>query len=199
MRGRHSVRAILISAIAVLVGCGIDIDETPRDIAVDERRDLTDTGSVDLTPPVGGRRIFLVTGDGSTSLLRSVSRDVGSSPAEMLTALLGGPTTSEQNSGLRTAIPAGTLLIGVGFVAQGTLEIDVSRAIFDATGDALIDAVAQLVYTAREIDGVIDVVIRVDGAVQRWPRGDGSLDDGPLTIYDYPDRVFTTQPDFPGI
>lgn len=193
-------RAIAVALAAwALAGCGIDIDEIPRDIAVDQRGDLSDAGSIDVTPPVGGRRIFLVTGDGTASLLRSVPRDVGASPAEVLTALLSGPTANEQASGLRTAIPPGTLLLGVNFVAQGTLELNISRSIFEATGDELIDAVAQIVYTAHEIDTVDEVILRVDGEAQRWPRGDGSLDDGPLTIYDYPDRAFTTQPDFPGV
>lgn len=201
MSARRRPVAIAVAALALsaLAACGIDIDAAPRDVAVDQRRDLSDPGSGDQVPPVGGRRIFLVTGDASASLLRSVPRDVGPSPAETLTALLGGPTASEQDAGFRTAIPPGTLLLGVNFIAQGSLEVDISRAIFEATGDELIDAVAQLVYTAHELDGVDEVVLRVDGAAQRWPRGDGSLDAGPLTIYDYPGRVFTTQPDFPTV
>lgn len=183
----------------VAPACAIQVDDTPRDVAIDQRGELTDSDPIDLTPPVGGRRIFLVTGDDTTSLLRSVPRNVGPSAAEMLTALLSGPTTGEQDAGLRSAIPAGTLLLGVGFVGRGSLEVNISRSIFDATGDELIDAVAQIVYTAHEIEGVVQVVLQVDGSAQQWPRGDGSLDDGPLTIYDYPDRVFTTQPDFPGV
>lgn len=195
------VRAVVavIAASLLMAGCAIEVDTGARDIAVDQRGNLSDAGSSNQTPPVGGRRIFLVTGDDTTSLLRSVPRDVGATPAEILTALLGGPTAGERAEGLRTAIPAGTLLLGVNFVAQGSLEVNISRSIFDATGDQLIDAIAQIVYTAHEIDGVDTVVLRVDGADQQWPRGDGSLDDGSLTIYDYPARVFSTQPDFPGV
>lgn len=195
---RHG-RLALPLCVALLAGCAIDIDATPRDVAIDQRGDLSDAGSLNVTPPVGGRRIFFVTGDRNASLLRSVPRDVGSSPPEILTALVSGPTSGEQDQGLRTSVPSGTLLLAVDFVARGSLEVNISRAIFDATGDDLINAVAQFVYTAHEIEGVESVVLKVDGAPQRWPRGDGSLDDGPLTIYDYPDRVFTTQPDFPGV
>jgi hypothetical protein len=194
------VRRLAVAVVlAMSAGCAVEIDVSPRDIASDQQGDLSEAGPVDESPPVGGRRIFLVTGDGTNSLLRSVPRDVGPSAAETLTALLSGPSSGEQNSGLRTAIPSGTLLLGVGFVARGSLEVNVSRTIFEATGDGLIDAVAQIVYTAHDIDGVDQVLLRVDGAAQQWPRGDGSLDDGALTIYDYPARVFSTQPDFPTV
>jgi hypothetical protein len=191
----------LVLALVALVGCGLQPDDLPRDIAEDQRGDLSDAGSVGDDSPVGGRRIFLVSADstGSTSLLRSVPRDVGSSPTEVLTALLAGPTVTEQATRLRSAIPQGTLLVDVEFVSQGTLQIDLSSAIFDATGDSLIDAVAQVIYTANELDGVEQVLLRVDGQTQQWPRGDGALVNGPLTIYDYPGRAVTTQPDFPAV
>lgn len=200
--GNAVTRALVLAvALVVLVGCGPQPDDLPRDIAEDQRGDLSEVGSVGADSPVGGRRIFLVSADttGSTSLLRSVPRDVGSSPTEVLTALLAGPTVTEQATRLRSAIPQGTLLVDVEFVAQGTLRIDLSSAIFDATGDSLIDAVAQVIYTANELDGVDQVVLRVDGQPQQWPRGDGALVNRPLTIYDYPGRALTTQPDFPAV
>ncbi len=192
---------VLVAVLAALVGCGLQPDDLPRDIAEDQRGDLSEVGSVGEGSPVGGRRIFLVSADstGSTAQLRSVPRDVGSSPTEVLTALLAGPTVTEQATRLRSAIPPGTLLVDVEFVSQGTLQIDLSSAIFDATGDSLIDAVAQVIYTSNEIEGVEQVLLRVDGQAQQWPRGDGALVNGPLTIYDYPGRAVTTQPDFPAV
>jgi hypothetical protein len=196
-------RRVAVACLFVLVaaGCGLQPDDLPRDIAEDQRGDLSEVGSVGEDSPVGGRRVFLVSADstGSTALLRSVPRDVGSNPTEVLTALLAGPTVTEQATRLRSAIPQGTLLVDVEFVAQGTLQVDLSSAIFDATGDSLIDAVAQVVYTSNELDGVEQVVLRVDGQPQQWPRGDGALVNRPLTIYDYPGRAVTTQPDFPAV
>jgi spore germination protein GerM len=196
------VRVVALAlALLALAGCGLQPDDLPRDIAEDQRGDLSEVVSGGDDSPVGGRRIFLVSADstGSTSLLRSVPRDVGSSPTEVLTALLAGPTITEQATRLRSAIPQGTFLVDVEFVAQGTLQVDLSSAIFDATGDSLIDAVAQVIYTANEIEGVDQVLLRVDGQPQQWPRGDGALVNGPLTIYDYPGRAVTTQPDFPAV
>ena len=203
-RRRHAARlvrlAVAVAVLAVAAGCGVADEEIPRDIPPAQRGDLSDPSSAAGVSPAGGRRIFFVLADGGqASVLRSVARDVGDSPAEVMTSLLSGPTAAEQASRLRTAIPEGTLLLGAQFVSQGTLQIDLSATIFDATGDALIDAVAQVVYTSNEIEGVDRVLLRVDGQEQRWPRGDGTLVSGPLTVFDYPGRVFTTQPDFPAL
>ena len=68
-----------------------------------------------------------------------------------------------------------------------------------ASGEDLIDALAQLVFTSSELDGVRQVRILVDGTGQLWPVGDGTLSSQPLTVYDYPGRVATAQPDYPAI
>ena len=74
-----------------------------------------------------------------------------------------------------------------------------SDSLFDATGDDLVSALAQLVLTLCEINGVQRVVVVVDGVAHDWPRGDGTLTDSPLTDYDYPGRATSSQPDYPGI
>ena len=43
------------------------------------------------------------------------------------------------------------------------------------------------------------VRLRVDGENQGWPTGDGEVTDRPLTIYDYPEFLETSQPDFPAL
>ena len=79
------------------------------------------------------------------------------------------------------------------------MRVDVSAEIFQATGDDLVSAVAQIVLSLAEIDGVERVSLVVDGAVVEWPRGDGSLTSEPLTIYDYPGRAVSSQPDYPAV
>ena len=66
-------------------------------------------------------------------------------------------------------------------------------------GRLLIDAVAQIVYTVSEIDGVHDVAITVEGAPQRWPTADGSLQSAPLSVYDFPGLVTSAQPEYPAV
>jgi spore germination protein GerM len=79
------------------------------------------------------------------------------------------------------------------------VKVDVSSDIFGATGDDLVSAIAQIVLTLAEVDGVERILIVVDGLPQEWPRGDGSLTSEPLTEFDYPGRAASSQPPYPGI
>ncbi len=69
--------------------------------------------------------------------------------------------------------------------------------IFEATGATLVDALAQIVFTLSELTNVRGVRLQVEGADQEWPTGDGSLSDAPLTVFDFPERNPTSQPDYP--
>jgi len=81
----------------------------------------------------------------------------------------------------------------------GELRVDVSSELGELSGEALVAAVAQLVFTASELDGVQSVKILIDGADQQWPAGNGELQSLPLTIYDYPGLVLSSQPAYPAI
>ena len=61
------------------------------------------------------------------------------------------------------------------------------------------DAVAQIVFTGSELDGVRTVRIRVDGQTRDWPDGRGELQRRPLTVYDYPGLAESAQPPYPPI
>jgi hypothetical protein len=43
------------------------------------------------------------------------------------------------------------------------------------------------------------VQLRIDGQERVWPLGNGELTDRPLTRYDYPGLVESSQPAFPAI
>ena len=79
------------------------------------------------------------------------------------------------------------------------MTVEVSDAFGDLTPEALRLAVAQIVATASEIDGVEAVQLRIDGTARVWPLGSGELTDRPLTVYDYPGLIESTQPAFPAI
>lgn len=195
---RRQLLAACLGAVT-LAACGVQTDEAPRDIADAQRGRLgTSTGSGGGAAS-GTERIYLVgpAASGEVPLLEPVARTAGS-PTELLEALLAGANSAELEQQFRSAIPAGTELNSVGLQA-GTLRIDLSTALQEASGDDLIDALAQLVFTAAELDGVRQVRVLVDGDPQLWPVGDGTLSGEPLTVYDYPGRVATAQPDYPAI
>jgi spore germination protein GerM len=129
-------------------------------------------------------------------LLRTVLRDVDSTPEAVLEELIKGPNPSEQDAGIRTAIPSALTLWSARPVA-GTLNVDVSSEILDLPSTALRYAVAEIVYTASELDGVDAVRLRVDGEIRAWPDGAGVTQTVPLTVYDFPGMAESAQPPFP--
>jgi spore germination protein GerM len=188
-------------AVGLLAACGIANDRTPRDIAPDDRPDAAESSTPPEAQPGAGPNVYLVApqAPGEPSRLRAVGREVAQAPTNLVNALLAGPTPEDQSNRLRTAIPPGTLLRTASRTSNGIMVVDVSQQILQATGDALIDAVAQLVFTATELEGVSGVRLLVDGEQREWPRGDGSQTADALTRFDYPERNPTSQPDYPAL
>jgi spore germination protein GerM len=196
----------LIAVAAVLAACGIDADSHPRDISGTRQQELAAIGRSNDQAPAGGSRVFLVDGAGGQDpVLRAVAREVPSEPdaliglSTLINALFEGPTASERARRLRTAIPAGTELIDADFEGPGTVSLDLSANILDASGDSLVAAVAQIVYTLGQLDNIEGVQLKVEGEARQWPTGDGTLTSAPLTVYLYPGRAASTQPDYPAL
>jgi hypothetical protein len=195
VRRRAAIVGLVLGLL--VVGCGIPDDASPRDV-----QDREELGGPVPAPPVGGDgagpQVYFLAGD-TDDHLQPARRDVASAATPLMTELLGGLTSAEIGRRWRTAIPAETVLRGTSMQADGTLEVDLSDAFFEATGDAQIEAVAQVVFTGAGLAGVEQVRLLVEGEARAWPRGDGSLDDQPLTVYDYPELNPTSQPDYPPI
>jgi len=203
---RHSrfyvPRCALVVGLMLMVAasCSIDPEATPREIAVGDRRDLLVNIDQAAGAAVGSGRIYLLSPEilGQPRTLQSVARDIENTPAAAMKALFEGPNTDELTALLRSAIPSGTRLLGV--TQDGAeLVVNVSNELQQLTGDALIDGVAQIVLTASGIKGVSSVSIAVDGVPQQWPAGSGTLQSEPLTRYDFPNRVVSSQPAFPTV
>jgi len=194
VRPRRGLAGLVLAA-ASLTACGIPNEATPRVIRPDDRLAF-DTGPA---PQPGNERspkvYFLGTINGSDRL-QSTSRDVAANPTAVMNELLKGVTADERARRLRSVVPSGTRLLGVS--QQGRLlVVDLSKEFFQATGEAQIEAVAQIVLTARALDGVDRVQILVDGAPREWPRGDGTLTSEPLTEFAFPEVAPSSQPDQP--
>lgn len=194
MRGLAS----LVVALAFLAGCSIQPDASPNDLPAERADVFGDVATGDEA--AGTNRIYLLapTDPEEAQRLRSVQRDVPTTPASVLVSLLAGPNTTERDTLLDTAIPADVQLRAARPVGQ-VLTVDLNDAFGELTPDGLRLAVAQIVSTATEIDGVEAVQLRVDGAPRVWPLGNGELTDRPLTRFDYPGLVESSQPSFPAI
>jgi spore germination protein GerM len=194
---KASIAALLL--VVALGGCSISPENAPRDIPVDQR------GQLELADPsageaTGASRIFLVTASGPDNgqPLRSVLRDVPAEPEAVLQALLAGPNEGEFDAELRSAIPDDEELLAARLVA-GTLNVDLTGTIQSLPPGTLILAVAQIVFTASEVDGVRSVRLRIQAEDASWPDGFGELQSRPLTVYDFPGMAVSAQPAYPPI
>lgn len=192
------LRALGVLVVLSTTACGIASDDGPRDIPPADQVELGFGGDSNAGAAIGTARVYFLSPEvvGQAALLESVARDVDETPTALLQALLAGPNQTEQSNQFRTALPVGTVLIDArrqGFV----LRVDLSDNVLELSGQVLITAIAQIVFTASEIDGVRGVTILVAGADQQWPVGSGELTSAPLTVYDYPGLVPSSQPDYP--
>jgi hypothetical protein len=203
MRSRaRLVRGVAaVTALALLGACSIGADASPRDIDVSDRPELSSPSSPGGGDARGTARIYLIgpSDQIGTGQLQAVQRDVPEAPLALLTVLLAGPNTDEVNEQLRTAIPAGTTVHSADLRDDGVVDVDLSSSIQQLSGDVLIDAIAQIVFTVSELDGARAVRLMVDGASRQWPAGDGELQRDPLTVYDFPGFLASVQPDYPAV
>lgn len=190
----------LIASLLVLGACGISTDDAPRNIPAADQRPLGVDTLRNVGVATGSARVYLLSPDavGQAQSLVAVARDVEQAPDELLAALFDGPNSDEVSRQLRTALPP-EIELRSSRLQGGVLRLDVSEELLQLSGQVLVAAVAQMVFTASELRGVRSVSISVDGAEQQWPSGNGDLQSAPLTVYDYPGFVQSSQPAFPAI
>lgn len=193
-------RVLLLAGVITLAGsaCSVREDAEPRIIPAEQRNDVNEIATGEEAE--GASRIYLLSPVGTEEQiqLRSVPRNEAVSPADLLASLLRGANEAETSAGLSTAIPA-DLEIKSARTVGTRLTIDINDAFNELSDNGLRQALAQLVATAGEIGQVQQVRLRVDGENQGWPTGDGVITDRPLSIYDYPGFLETSQPAFPSL
>lgn len=193
---RLTVRLIVLTLI--LASCGISADDGPREI-IDRGQASIDTASATAAgASTGSARIYLLSSEvaGQERTIEPVARNVRSTAADVLSALLSGPNATELDQQLRTAIPADTRLLGTRRVGD-VLAVDLSEEIEQVTGEVLKQAIGQIVFTALEVPGVSAVRITVEGRSKQWPAANGALQELALTEFEYPGLRRSTQPPFP--
>ncbi len=198
VRRRRAVATV--GVLAVLAGCAIQPDAAPRDIPEEDRGSFgAETATGDVT--AGSSLIFLSAPHetGTPQLLRSAMRDVPSTAAAVVRSLLAGPEPDRTRRRIRHRDPRDPARCNSVRTPGSVATIDINDALDELDAVDLRYAVAQIVFTVAAIDNVDAVLIRVDGEVRAWPRGDGELTSDPLTPYDYPGLVESTQPAYPAV
>ena len=184
---------------AMVIGCSFGPESQSQMIPESQQQNFDEATSSNEVG-IGFGRVYLQRSESTGgSVLTGVQRNISSDPLNIVQVLLSGPTKAEQDAGLRSAIPASTEVLSARYVATDLVKVDLTDEIFKATGDDLVSSIAQIVLTLGDITGIERVIIVVNGQVNEWPKGDGSLTSQPLTAYDFPGRASSSQPAFPAI
>jgi spore germination protein GerM len=193
MSRRVLVLALGLYGAAALAGCGVPSDSAPRALpgdAVPAELLASDPVSTTTTVPVGTStrvRIYLVGGGGASEHLVAVERLVQAPPTveRVLSALIRGPNREEAGRGLRSAILPGTILNSA-LVESNIAIVDlVKSAIAVNSSTDLILALAQMVYSATELQGVGGVRFTLDGDRAKVPTGTGIQSETPVSRASY--------------
>lgn len=187
---------VLTAAALTLASCSISEDAVPRAISEDPADGFGVVAGG--AAAAGDRVIYLLAPLGAEEQrrLRAVRRETSSDPREVLQELVNGENVEENAAGLNSAIPA-DLEIQSARTVGTRLTVDINDALSELSEIGLLQALAQIVATATEIEQVQQVRLRVNGDNRAWPTGDGEVSELPLTIYDFPEFLETSQPGFP--
>ena len=192
---------MLLVAAITMAGCGITPDTAPRDI----EKVIASEGDGKGEAAIGTGQIFLVDADagGVGAGLVSVKRDVDAAadlnPSAVLAVLFAGPNSLEQGNDITTALPVGMKLLRWSPRSGGVVAVDLTDGLRQLTGEQLILGLAQIVYTVAALEGLSGVRVTIEGVPTSWPDVNGRLQSDPLTVYDYPGLVGTSQPAFPAV
>jgi spore germination protein GerM len=192
---------LLIATVVLSISassCAIQEDAEPQNVPPEERGNFGELATGEAA--VGASRIYLLSpiGPDEQSSLRAVPRSEATNPEQLLNSLLAGANEDESALGISTAIPADLEILDARAVGP-RLTVDINDALNELSDLGLRQALAQIVATASEIDRIEQVRLQVNGQNQGWPTGDGEVTDRPLTIFDYPGFLESSQPDVPAL
>jgi len=104
-------------------------------------------------------------------------------------ALLDGPTSDERLTGLASAVPPGTKLIGIG-IHDGVATVDLTSEFQSGAGSRSMQLrLAQVVYTLTQFPTVQKVLFRLDGSPVNVFSSEGIVLDHAVGRSDYVDLL----------
>jgi spore germination protein GerM len=184
-----------MALLLVATGCGLSVEDEPRELAADDvPGDLLtprSTTTTSTTTPAVTRtvQIYLVDSD---ARLASVDRELPDpvTVVDLIRSLLDGATDQESERGIRSVIASTTELLS-SQRRDRTVVLNFSADFAIPQGEGGITSVAQVVFTATELEGISGVTFELDGVPTEVPRGDGTLTSDPLFRSDFPQRAPT--------
>jgi spore germination protein GerM len=142
-------------------------------------------------------RVYFFRGDKVDVAHRSVPATQSVATAAM-TQMLAGPTPADQASGLSSAIPAATRLLGIN-MTENTATVDLSGDFASGGGSLSMAArLAQVTYTLTQFPSVTQVAFRLDGKPVTVFGGEGIVLDHPSTRASFETLTPPILAEFPG-
>ena len=160
MRTGPVTRRVLAATAALLLaatGCGIPLDSAPRNAPVESKP----SPKSEATTVEGGFGAWIyLTHDGR--LLATFREVKDRRPATILDSLLLAVPANEVARGYVTQIPTGTKALAVRRTDQSII-VDLDSTFNDVIGAARQKAIAQIVFTMTDLEGVSGVRFAVEG------------------------------------
>ena len=104
-----------------------------------------------------------------------------------INALVAGPTRAERTSGVTTAVPSGTRLLGIS-IAKGVATVDLTSEYQSGGGSLSMQMrLGQVVYTLTQFPTVKTVLFQLDDAPVNVFSGEGIILENPVGRSDYKD------------
>jgi N-acetylneuraminic acid mutarotase len=174
----------------VLAGCGsqkaVSLGPPPSE------SDRTGTGPSGTETPAGvSLQVWFARGEQLVSEQRTHAETPRVATAAV-EALLAGPTAAERASGITTAIPDGTRLLGIS-IKGGVATVDLTSEYQSGGGSLSMQVrLGQVVYTLTQFPTVKTVRFELDGAPVNVFSGQGIVLDHPVGRSDYRDLLLGT-------
>lgn len=188
MRVRTALALLVAGLLVAIAGCGVPVDDSPRAVAPDEiPEELVAAPTTTTATPGGGTdaQLFFIEAQEGSSVLRLEETILPDLTARTVLDALVSTVPEDLPEGVTSSIPEGTAILDTS-LDDGVLTVDLSEEFEDVSGDLLIQALAQLVFTATASAGVTGgVLFTVEGEERTFPDADGSEITGPALRADY--------------
>jgi Spore germination protein len=177
--------AILVvagGALAVLLaGCGSSKAVSLGKPTTQTSTTKEQTGTV---PTLLSLQVWFTRGDGLVAVRRT-HRPTQQVATAAIEDLLSGPTAAEQASGMASAVPSGTRLLGIG-IRNGVATVDLTSEYQSGGGSLSMQTrLGQVVYTLTQFPTVQKVSFRLDGSPVNVFSNEGIVLDHPVGRADY--------------
>jgi germination protein M len=177
-----AILAVAGGALAVaLAGCGSSKAVSLGKPTTQSTTTKEQTGTV---PTLLSLEVWFTRGDGLVAVRRTHQPTLRVATAAV-ESLLDGPTSEERASGLASAVPSGTRLLGIG-IRKGVATVDLTSEYQSGGGSLSMQTrLGQVVYTLTQFPTVQKVSFLLDGTPVNVFSNEGIVLDHPVDRADY--------------